>query len=352
VQILIGPEDEQRVAEADLGLAPRLDYRLVAEQCNATVLQGHPAPTGFTGPKTARVLRSMAENLTWSARTVSRAPRMSTIYSTGETWGLPVALAARLLGRQDLIHIVYLHRVFSPSWLQAMRMLQSVLHVDGWVCVTRHQADLIRGALRSGAAPVVSISQGVDTRFYAPHKANRAESPGYILSVGAEMRDYRLLLQAVRDLSTQMIIKIGSNWMQEARHRLPEVPANTRLISERLSYSRMRDLYEGAALIAVPLFDTPQAAGITNILEAMAMRKCVVATRSRGLPDCLISGATGLVSEPSAEALADAICGLLRSPERLEALADNANCHVRDRLSLESHAKAVDDFVERVGTGP
>lgn len=348
VQILIGPEDTQRKADAAVGAAPRFDYRLVAERCNATVHSGSPAPASLTGPKLVRTARSLTGNLTRAAHWIAAAPRRSIIYSTGETWGLPVALAARLQRRTDLTHVVYLHRVFSPTWLQLINLLHKALHVDGWICVTQHQATLLRNSLGSNSAPVIAISQGVDTAFYEPPKAGQSPAPGYILSVGAEMRNYQLLLDAVSTLQTQVVIKVSSIWMHAARRRVDRTPPNVKLISDHHSYPMMRDLYAGAALVVVPLFDTPQAAGITTILEAMAMRKCVVATTSAGLPDVLQHSQTGIVVEPSVTLLQEALVRSLATTAEAHRLSRQGFEEVRNTCSLEAYADRVIEFIQEI----
>jgi glycosyltransferase involved in cell wall biosynthesis len=227
--------------------------------------------------------------------------------------------------------------------------MRGFMRVDGWICVTNYQADLIRHALGQNPPPVTAISQGVDTRFFDPEPASPEQSSGYILAVGAEMRDYPLLLEAVRDLPVETVIQASSAWMTTLRGSLQRLPSNVTLHAERLTYGELRDLYRNALLVVVPLHDTPQAAGITTILEAMSMRRCVVATRSRGLPDILIPGQTGAISEPAAAALAASISTLSASPERREALAETGRGAVVAMVSIEEHAKQVTDFIISTG---
>lgn len=344
MHLLIGPEDAQRVAEAGMGLAPRLDYRLVADLCDAAVVEGLPAPSGFSGPKPTRILRSLLLNLAWSVRTVSRAPKASIIYSTGETWGLPAALALKLL-RKSCIHIVYAHRVYSPAWLQLLRVLRGAIQVDGWLCVTRHQAELLRSMLGSSGTPVAVVSQGVDTDFFDPIKASSKTGPPYVLSVGAEMRDYDLLFEAVRGLPLNLVVKASSAWMIGGRQQLTVVPENVKVVTERIPYVELRDLYAGAALVVTSLLETPQAAGITTILEGMAMGKCIVATQSSGLPDALVDGVTGLISPPSVSGLRHTVESIWQDRNRRMDLALAGQKHVRSHYTLEHHATAVTAFM-------
>lgn len=269
----------------------------------------------------------------------------SIIYSTGETWGIPVALVGMFTRRRHLCHVIYVHRVFSSKWLRFLRTTRRWLAVDGWICVTQQQAQLLRAALGPTGAPIAVVSQGVDTEFFAPSKAAPPTSPPYILSVGIEMRNYELLFDAVRSLAANVVVKASSAWMAGGRSQLTSIPSNVTLITKRLSYVELRDLYAGAALVVVPLHETPQAAGITTILEGMAMRKAVVATRSAGLPDVLVHDETGIVVEPDAHALAQALRQLLADPDRYATLAQTGQRAVMDTVMLEHHAAQVAEFL-------
>lgn len=65
------------------------------------------------------------------------------------------------------------------------------------------------------------------------------------------------------------------------------------------------------------VFPSTQEALGTSVLDAMALRKPVVATRAGGIPEPVQDGVTGLLVSPSdARALAEAVCAILRQPER------------------------------------
>lgn len=343
--ILVGPENKDRIADSVAGLAPRLDYRLVAEQLDATVVECAPPPTAFRGHKVSRVLRSLAGNFRAALSVIRQIPSDGIVYSTGETWGLPMALIGAFLHRRRFVHAVYVHRVFSPAWLRFLRITHHWLAVDGWICVTQRQAQQLRQTIDPARSPAVAISQGVDTTFFDPGKASSSDMPPFILSVGAEMRNYELLLEAVRHLDQHVVIKASSAWMAAGRGELTAIPANVQVIAQRLSYAELRDLYVNATLVVTPVVETLQAAGITTILEAMAMGKCVIATRSSGLPDILVHDQTGVIVEPDVEALAEAISMLMAAPQRRAALGYAAQQAVSTSTSVVEHARQVADFL-------
>lgn len=349
--VLVGPEDTERIRFATLGLAPRLDYRLVARLLDAQVVQGYPPPSGIRNRRWFRRTNSFVGNLKVATQLLRQLPAGGVVYSTGETWGLPVALVGSTLRKRQFKHVIYAHRVYSPNWLWFLNSCSRWLAVDGWICVTRHQARLLRGSLGIEPWRVTAICQGVDTAFFDPEKADpvRAKDP-YLLSVGIEMRNYGLLFEAVRSLDIDVVVKASSAWMAQGRTDHGVIPANVKIISQRLSYLELRDLYGGAALVVVPLCDTSQAAGVTTILEAMATEKPVIATRSAGLPDALVADRTGVVTEPNAAGLGGAILAMLDSDQKIERMVIEAREAVTVRYSIEEHAAKVADFVRQIVT--
>jgi len=308
----------------------------------------HPSPSALSGPRWLRDARSFLPNLAHARGALHDMPPGSIVYTTGETWGLPLGLGAHF-SRTPFTHVMYVHRVFSPRWLRTLHLLRHTLRVDGWISVTAHQVALLRGVL-GPETRVTAVSQGVDTSFYDPVLAEPLQGEPYVLCVGAEMRNYPLLFDAVRGLDVPVVIKASSAWMKSTRQRLATPPQNVEMLDRRLSYVELRSLYAGARLVIVPLYDTPQAAGITTILEAMAMHKCVLATASAGLPDVLEDGATGRIVAGEAAALRDALQELWEDSAEREPLAAAGYAAVRADCSLEQHAERVATFVREVAT--
>jgi glycosyltransferase involved in cell wall biosynthesis len=347
VLIVVGPEDEARLRAIAEGLAPRLDYRLVAAQCGAEIQQCSPSPAALCGRKASRLIRSLFANLEMATQFVKRIPENGVVFSTGETWGLPIAVASALSRHAPFRHLVYGHRIYSPLWLSLIHCLRALLYIHSWICVTKHQAGLLARALGPTGAQVNVVSQGVDTEFFRPSRA-RGDIRGfpYLLSVGTEMRDYGLLFDAVRGLNFRVVAKVSSTWMAGTRTRLPPAPSNVRLLDTRLSYPELRDLYMGAALVVLPLHDSPQAAGITTILEAMAMRKPVLATESKGLPEVLQDQVTGMVCESTPHELGQMIVSLLDSPGTAARIAQRGHDVVGEEYSLEVYSRKVSALIQ------
>jgi glycosyltransferase involved in cell wall biosynthesis len=340
--ILIGPEDEERVRESAAGQAPRLDYRELADLVSGTIVEGAAPPAQLKVTKPLAVLRSVIPNFAMAFRLLRQVEGDSVILSTGETWGVPVGLAMGMAPRPDVQHFVYVHRVFSSNWRRFLRLFGAHLAVDGWFCVTSKQKRVLKEILGDSASVEV-ISQGVDTRFFSPEQAGGTYAGGrpYILTVGAEMRDYGLLFEAVSPLNIPVMVLASSNWMTGQRQRIAKLPPNVKLIERRLNYCELRDLYAGAAVVVVPLQNTLQAAGITTILEAMAMHKMVIATRSEGLPDILVHTRTGKIVDADAGELAVALKEMLDAFDKYEPILERASALVQEEASIESFAARI-----------
>ena len=90
----------------------------------------------------------------------------------------------------------------------------------------------------------------------------------------------------------------------------------------------------------------------TSLLDAMACRKAIVATRTGGIPEVVLDGQNGLLVEPrDASALADAIGRLLADASRRDAMAATGDRMVRERFTVERMVAETASVYERlVGT--
>ncbi len=126
--------------------------------------------------------------------------------------------------------------------------------------------------------------------------------------------------------------------------RLP-VPTNenVEIISKRLPWQDYKQLFSGARMVVIPLFNTIHASGINSLLEAMAMGKPVVAASSDGVKDHLIDGYNALTYEPeNADQLSNRIGLLLESGEVAKKLSINARTFVAQRCNAIDICKEIE----------
>jgi glycosyltransferase involved in cell wall biosynthesis len=92
----------------------------------------------------------------------------------------------------------------------------------------------------------------------------------------------------------------------------------------------------------------------TALLDAMAARRPIVATRAGGIPEVVVHGETGLLVPPrDAPALATGILELLRDPERRSRFAAAGFARVRDLFSVDRMVEeTLAVYARLVGTTP
>ena len=121
----------------------------------------------------------------------------------------------------------------------------------------------------------------VDTEFFAMARVTPAPRR-MICAAGLEFRDYDTLVEAVRELDVEVVIAAASPWSKRASAVGGTLPANVTVC--KLTLFDLRQLYADARFVVVPLLETEFQAGVTTILEAMAMSKAVVCTKTSGRP--------------------------------------------------------------------
>jgi len=105
-------------------------------------------------------------------------------------------------------------------------------------------------------------------------------------------------------------------------------------------------------LLACDLLVQPSLTeGMPNsVLEAMAARRPVVATRTGGLPELVSDGETGILVPPAdPQALAGAIVALLADSERRATMGEAAARRVREQFSVERMVTLTEDAYRRSG---
>ena len=91
----------------------------------------------------------------------------------------------------------------------------------------------------------------------------------------------------------------------------------------------------------------------TSLLDAMACRKSIAATRAGGIPEVVAEGTTGLIVEPrDARGLADAIVTLLQDTALRQRLADAGRARVVERFAVERMVAETAAVYERLTRAP
>lgn len=263
---------------------PRKDFVALSRALQATVLDYTCVTRSREGQLVARVL-GMPVAQAWLAFRRRRAYRA--VLTDGEHIGLPLALLFKI-ARCAMPHVTIGHRIVTRQKRPFFRWLKVHSHISR---IALHSSVQHRMAIEDLGLPVEKLAltpYQVDTDFWRPQPV--AEE-AMICSAGLEHRDYPTLFQAVAGLEVRVEVAAASYWSHQRNTAAGATPPPNVNVGA-YDYHALRDLYARASLVVVPLFDVDFQAGITTILEAMAMGKAVIVTRTRGQTDAVEDGST------------------------------------------------------------
>jgi glycosyltransferase involved in cell wall biosynthesis len=331
----IAPDVREAIAE---GRRPRADYLEMAEAFDAEVLDraGARAETGRLGRIVERAAGSDAL-LAWAC--YRRRKQHRVVFTDGEQVGLPYAVLTSLARRRPR-HVMIGHLLSARKKVLLHRLLRLQRRIDAVVVYAGTQRDVAIDVLGYPPDHVVLHPFMVDTGFWRPELAETAgRTRPMICAVGQELRDYPTLVEAVRGLDVDVVVAAASPWSKrEDSSAGLDVPPNVEV--DAFDLFRLRQLYTDAAFVVVPLQETDFQAGITTILEAMAMGRAVVCTRTTGQTDTLVDDVTGIYVPPGdVGALRTAVQRLLDDPATAARIGAAGQAWVRANADIVGYAR-------------
>jgi glycosyltransferase involved in cell wall biosynthesis len=257
---------------------PRKDYRVLAETLGAATMDRSDVRRSPVLRQFAKLV-GMAAAQAWLA--FRERHRYDVIITDGEHIGIPLALLLKV-ARSRVCHVMIGHRLTATKKRPMFKWLKVHSHMDRIAVHSREQFVRAVNDLGIPAERLALIPYQVDTTFWRP-MANTDEER-LICSAGLEFRDYPTLVRAVDGLDAKVIIGAASHWSKR-RNTANDVILPDNVEVSGFDYQALRRLYASSSIVVVPLKDIDFQAGVTTILEAMAMGKPVVVTQSLGQTD-------------------------------------------------------------------
>lgn len=256
---------------------PRKDYDLLASTLTAaTIDRSHVERSGLW----RRLARWVGVPALQAFLAFRERERYDVIVTDGEHIGLPLALLLKLV-RSKVGHLTIGHRITAGKKRPFFKWLKAHSHMTYIALHSRVQYELAIRELGIPAEQLALIPYQVDASFWCPQPVVEER---LICSAGLEFRDYPTLLSAVEGLDVEVVIGAASHWSKRANTATDTaLPGNVRVAA--FDYPALRDLYARSSIVVVPLDDIDFQAGVTTILEAMAMAKPVIVTHSLGQTD-------------------------------------------------------------------
>jgi glycosyltransferase involved in cell wall biosynthesis len=317
---------------------PRPDYLELAQAMDADIVDVTEARrrAGRIGTLIERVAGKPAL-LAWVCFRERR--HYDAVFTDGEQVGLPLALLCRLAFARPFAHVMIVHILTPRKKAGLFRAFRLGRYIDTMVAYSSRQAAFITGELGFPAERVKLTPFMVDTEFFSGSRVEPRPGP-MICSAGLEFRDYPTLMEAVDGLDVRVVIAAASPWSRrdDSTERAATVPANVEVC--RLGFVDLRQLYADADLVVMPLYDNEFQAGVTTILEAMAMERTVVCSQTKGQTDVITDGETGVYVPPGdVAALRSAIVELLGDPDTTSRIGAAARRYVEAEAEVSVYAK-------------
>jgi len=217
--------------------------------------------------------------------------------------------------------------------------------VDCFICASEA---IMRAVIADGveASRAVTVHEGIDlvrvdavaeasahAAFWLPHQAPLVGTVGALLPHKGQHDLIDAAALVVREVPDARFLVLGEGELRESlEHHIKHLHLERHVLLAG---------YRPDALGLVRSFDvfvmcsTSEGLGMP-LLEAMACRRAVVASRVGGIPEVVVDGETGiLVPARTPRALASAIATLLGDPRRRDQLGEAGRRRVEERFTIE-----------------
>ena len=354
-----GHIDPNIVEKSNNGERPVADYLAMSSKFDADLLDYTLAQK--TAGLVGRLLGKIGgPNLMLAWACYRRRRRYPVILTDGEQVGIPLALITKLLdwGRHPFRHLMISHILSVGKKELFFDWLKVQTHIDTFLVYATSQKRFIQE--KWGIAPerVVFTPFMVNSEFFAPEavqgvspvvaqiREKIGQNTPIICSVGLEFRDYPTLVEAVRDMDVHLIIAAGSPWSKRddssAGIQLPD-----NITVTRFNQYELRQVYQASAFVVMPLYDVDFQAGVTALLEAMAMKKAVICSRTQGQTDVVIEGETGVyVPVGDVPAMRTAIQKLVDEPQTAKRMGKAGRKRIEQGMSLDWYVTRLSEHVQ------
>ena len=273
------------------------------------------------------------------------ANRADVVFSTVDTVGIPLVLARRAgrLRRPLVYAAIGLPERLAQLRSERIRDLyaQALARCASILAYSEREAGELEAWLaeRGRRVPVSFVPFGVDTDAFRP----TAEPPMRdVVSVGADpLRDFPLLLEVARSLpETSFSMVAGPDNAPAPR----DVPPNVS-VEVDLPFDEMKRRLEEARVVALPVHENTYSGATTVLLQAMALGKPVVVSRTSAIATGygLVDGDNcRLVPPGDADAFARSLRDVLCDDMHARALGANAHTTVERSLTWDRYVDRIE----------
>ena len=227
-------------------------------------------------------------------RAYPRLKHYDLIISHGAQSGVVLALIRQLLGKKHPPHILIDVGCFNGGRDNSheLRLVKYASQsISGIIYHAPIQREYYQEHLPNLIDSCFFVPFGYDADFFYP--LENAVSKNYIAAIGYQKRDYQTLIKAWKSIKSETRLKIIG--IKSLRHAGidDKLPQNVDLLPY-VPISELKKLIGGAKFVVLPLPYFKYAYGQKTLLEAMAMGKAVIVTKTPSTEDYVIDQKTGM----------------------------------------------------------
>jgi glycosyltransferase involved in cell wall biosynthesis len=199
------------------------------------------------------------------------------------------------------------------------------------------------------------VSWGLDLDYYgwAPLATDAWKQP-YVLSAGKTRRDHLTLVKGFTDAPIELRLYCSESSAPPASVTPPNAhvhyaPDGHDDESEALTDAELHAAYRGCVAVAIPLGTNGALAGLTSLLEAMAMGRAVIVTRNPFFDIDVAAEGAGLVVEPGdVDGWHRALEWIVAHPDETTAMGERGRQLCEERYNLAAFSSQIADAIEAV----
>ncbi len=332
------------------GKRPRADYLELARSFDAELID-YAAARMIAGRTGAFLERFGGPNLVLAYACWKIRKNYQAIFTDGEQIGLPLAALLKFTPGVRPRHLMIVHVISEPKKTAFLDWLGVQSAIDRFITYSRWQQRFIAERWKLDADRVLWTPFMVDHEFFSPQRVKPVSGAHrQICAVGLERRDYETLLRAVDGLDVRVVIAAASPWAKRAKGVATRtIPANVTV--QKFTQHELRQLYADSAFMVMPLDNVKFQAGVTAILECLAMGKTVICSRVPGQTDVVCEGDNGRYVPPGDPVVLRTEIGqLLSQPEEAGRLGANGRKLVEGEMNLDLYVERLTGYLhEAIG---
>jgi glycosyltransferase involved in cell wall biosynthesis len=283
-----------------------------------------------------------------------QASSADVVFSTVDTVGIPLVLLER--GRLVSAPIVYTaiglpERLVQLRGERVRRLYRRALRgTSAIVCYAESEAAWLRDWLGPGGPPVLFVPFGVDVTHFRPVPERDPDVD--VISIGADpRRDFELLLKVA---SRQPELRFRIVASADHARSLGPAPPNVAVETD-IPLDEVRERTAAARVVALPVRDNSYSGATTTLLQAMAMGKPVVVSRTEAIAEgyALEDGVNCRLVEPGdADALERVLLDLTAGADAAVSLGIRARETVERNFSWERYTNALWEVLSAASRAP